>query len=53
MYRIPGATKRDPHLRWALPNRVFFAAGACHVLAYAFLERHWKESLRAVWLRPH
>jgi hypothetical protein len=23
-------------MRWALPDRVFFACGACHILAYAF-----------------
>jgi hypothetical protein len=37
--RTPGA-KRDPAKRWAFPDRVFFAAGACHMLAYAFLERY-------------
>jgi hypothetical protein len=26
-------------MRWALPDRVFFACGACHILAHAFLER--------------
>jgi hypothetical protein len=29
--RTPGA-KRDPIKQWALPDRVFFAAGACHML---------------------
>jgi hypothetical protein len=31
--RTPGA-KRDPEKQWALPDRVFFAAGACHILAH-------------------
>lgn len=52
MYRIEGFKKRDPKLRWDLPDRVFFACGACHVLAYAFLERHEDPSLCAVWLKP-
>lgn len=52
MYRVEGSKKRDPHLRWGLPDRVFFACGACHVLAYAFLDRHRTLSARAVWLRP-
>ncbi|MDO9711118.1 hypothetical protein [Paracraurococcus lichenis] len=52
MYRIERLKKRDPHLRWALPDRVFFAAGACHILAYAFMERYRTGSLRAIWLKP-
>lgn len=52
MYRIDGQKKRDPHHRWALPDRVFFACGACHVLAYAFLERYGDRSHRAIWLKP-
>lgn len=39
-------------MRWALPDRVFFACGACHILAYAFLERNWTAGGRAVWIRP-
>lgn len=53
MYRISGFKKRNPVLRWALPDRVFFACGACHILAYAFLERYGTHSdARALWLRP-
>ena len=36
-------------MRWALPDRVFFACGACHILAYAFLERYGG---RAEWIKP-
>jgi hypothetical protein len=39
-------------MRWSLPDRVFFAAGACHILAYAFLERHFCFGAKALWLRP-
>lgn len=52
MYRIEGFKKREPHLRWGLPDRVFFACGACHILAYAFLQQHQDKSLRAIWLKP-
>lgn len=52
MRKIPGSIKRDPVRRWALPDRVFFAAGACHILAYAFLERYPNLRFRAVWVRP-
>ena len=52
MYRISGAKKRDPAERWYLPDRVFFACGACHILAHAFLERYGIAGKRALWLRP-
>lgn len=54
MYRIrtAGYRKRDQAMRWALPDRVFFACGACHVLAYALLERYGTEGKRAIWIRP-
>jgi hypothetical protein len=52
MYRIQGFKKRDPRLRWDLSERVFFACGACHILAYAFLERYSDPSFRVIWLKP-
>ncbi|MBE9555233.1 MAG: hypothetical protein IMF08_00115 [Proteobacteria bacterium] len=52
MYIIPGPIKRDPHLRWNLPDRVFFTAGACHILAWAFMDRHAHAGFRAVWVKP-
>lgn len=54
MYQIrtPNYDKRDQAMRWALPDRVFFACGACHVLAYACLERYGSQDQRAVWIRP-
>jgi hypothetical protein len=39
-------------MRWALPDRVFFACGACHILAYAFLERHADWRPKVIWLKP-
>jgi hypothetical protein len=52
MYVIPGTIKRDPVLRWNLPDRVFFACGACQVLAWAFMDRYPDQGFRAVWVRP-
>lgn len=52
MIRRKGYSKRDPVQRWALPDRVFFACGACHILAYAFLERYGDAEMQALWLRP-
>lgn len=52
MFRLKPGIKSDPVLRWALSDRVFFACGACQVLAYAFLQR-WPESgFSATWIRP-
>lgn len=52
MYRVstPGYQKSNPAMRWALPDRVFFACGACHILAHAFLERYGDRGV--VWLKP-
>lgn len=50
--RRKGYSKRDPVQRWALPDRIFFACGACHILAYAFLERYGSPDMQALWLRP-
>ena len=49
--RTQGA-KRDPIKQWALPDRVFFAAGACHMLAYAFLDLYPDSGFESLWIRP-
>jgi hypothetical protein len=49
--RTPGS-KRDPVKQWALPDKVFFAAGACHILGYAFLEAYPDSGFQPVWIRP-
>jgi hypothetical protein len=49
--RTSGA-KRDPVKQWALPDRVFFAAGACHILAYAFIEMYPDSGFEPMWIRP-
>lgn len=50
MYVIDPDVKRDPVRRWALPDRVFFAAGACHILAHA-VATTWKGYI-PIWIRP-
>jgi len=54
MYRLRtrDCRKGDLPKRWALPDRVFFACGACQVLAYAFLTRYNLPDAKAVWIRP-
>ena len=49
--RTPNA-KKDPVRRWQLPDRVFFACGACHILAYAFLDAYPAFPAEARWLKP-
>src|ERR1700752_2642821 len=50
--RTPGYSKNNAEMRWALPDRVFFACGACHILAYAFLQRWGEPGMQAVWIKP-
>ena len=38
MYVLKPGIKRDPERRWALPDRIFFGHGACHILAGTYLE---------------
>jgi hypothetical protein len=52
MYVIDPAVKADPARRWNLPDRVFFAAGACHLLAYAFMRRYPAYGYRPIWIKP-
>jgi hypothetical protein len=54
LYRIrtKGYSKDDPRQRWALPDQIFFACGACHILAFAFIERYRPAAAKAVWIKP-
>lgn len=52
MYAPKPGTKRDPVRRWKLSDRAFFGHGACHILAFAFLERFPGSSFHAVWIKP-
>jgi hypothetical protein len=51
MYVLGPGIKGTPR-QWALPDRVFFAAGACQVLAYVALGTLAGEGFRAKWIRP-
>jgi hypothetical protein len=44
MYRLNFEKQSDAERHWALPDRVFFACGACHIPAYAFLERYGRRN---------
>jgi hypothetical protein len=53
MYRLrTKGGKRDPVKQWRLPDRVLFACGACHVLAYAFLKTYPGSGFTPIWIRP-
>lgn len=38
MYVLGPGIKKDPERRWALPDRIFFGHGACHILAGVYLD---------------
>ena len=44
--------RRDQEASWNRPDDAFFAAGACHVLAFTLLERHPQEDYTAIYIRP-
>ncbi|MDX2005599.1 MAG: hypothetical protein SFU83_10015 [Meiothermus sp.] len=44
--------KRDINLSWARPDVHFFSAGACHILAFAFLEAYPVAGFRPRFIRP-
>ena len=52
MYLLRAGIKDDPVRRWNLPDRVFFACGACHILAHAFLDRFPSAGFGPIWIRP-
>jgi hypothetical protein len=52
VYLLKPGIKDDSVRRWSLPDRVFFAAGACHILAHAFLERFSASGFLPIWVRP-
>jgi hypothetical protein len=52
MYVVAGGVKQDPVRRWSLPDRVFFACGACHILAYAFLKAYPSCGFAPPWIKP-
>src|SRR4051812_29927949 len=52
MYVVGDGVKQDPVRRWSLPDRVFFACGACHILAYAFLKAYPGSGFAPLWIKP-
>lgn len=52
MFILDPAIKTDPVKRWNLPDRIFFAHGACHILAGVALNLLERDSPSAHWLRP-
>jgi hypothetical protein len=50
--RIRRYRRQDAQARWALPDRIFFACSACHILAHAFLDRHGTPDMQALWIKP-
>jgi hypothetical protein len=52
MYILKPGIKEDPIKRWNLSDRTFFACGACHILAHAFLEKFPKSGFLPIWIRP-
>ena len=52
MYVLTPGVRQDPVRRWSLPDRVFFACGACHILAYAFLKAYPTSGFTPLWIKP-
>lgn len=50
-YKRTDAERRDQRLAWQRPDKAFFAAGACHILAWTFLEVYPAAGFRPVGLR--
>jgi len=52
VYLLKPGIKENPALRWALPDRIFYGHGACHILAGMYLERFPEAGYHALWLKP-
>jgi hypothetical protein len=52
MYVLAPGIKGNAVRQWALPDRVFFASGACHILAYAFLDAYPSSGFIPIWIKP-
>ena len=44
--------KRDIFKSWARSDQAFFASGACHILAEAFVQLHQHENFTMVHIKP-
>ncbi|MCX7303349.1 MAG: hypothetical protein NTV73_03270 [Hyphomicrobiales bacterium] len=52
MYVLKPGIKKDPVRRWALPDRIFFGHGACHILAGTYLQQPPLDGFRAERIVP-
>lgn len=53
MYRARPGIKQDHVRRWALPDRIFFGHGACHILAGVYLAEAPLPGFHAERILPH
>lgn len=51
-FRRTPEERRDQLLSWNREDQAFFAAGACHILAFAFLETYPQAGFRPIGLWP-
>lgn len=51
-YRATPAIKSNPVLSWARDDKNFFAAGACHILAFLFIQLHPNEGFEFIHIKP-
>jgi len=47
-YKRTDAERKSQVLAWNRPDKAFFAAGACHILAYTFLDLHPNEGYNII-----
>jgi hypothetical protein len=52
-FRRTAAQRADQQLSWNRDDTAFFAAGACHILAFAFLATYPHAGFHPVGLWPH
>lgn len=52
IYMRTQKVNRGPFLDWQRPDRDFFAAGACHILAHMFLCLHLGEGYELIHIKP-
>ncbi|GLZ42218.1 hypothetical protein [Actinokineospora sp. NBRC 105648] len=53
LFRRTPQERADQWLSWNRADQAFFAAGACHILAFAFLETHPDSEFHPVGLWAH
>ena len=53
LLRTKDCPKSNLKKRCALPDRVFFACGACHILAHVFLEKYALSDVKIIWIKPN